>query len=69
MFGDKAKKKENLTAIPKIIKTHQPVRRSLIARLLNVQRSTVTKYITTLESQGIKLVEDQKGRLSLFDEE
>lgn len=65
MFGNKDKKKERLAQIPEMVKTHQPVRRSMLARLLGVRRSTITKDINMLERKGVRLAEDHKGRLSL----
>ncbi len=67
MFGNKEKKKERLAQIPKIIQTHQPVRRSFIAQLLGVRRSTLSKDINMLAKKGVRLAEDDKGRLSMPD--
>ena len=65
MFGNKENKKQRLAQIPTIIQTHQPVRRSLIARMLGVRRSTITKDINMLAKKGVRLAEDDKGRLSM----
>jgi DNA-binding IclR family transcriptional regulator len=42
------------------------VRPSQLAQDLGVPRSTVMRDLPTLEESGVLLVEDPKGRLSLF---
>ena len=42
------------------------VRQSDLARALGVPRSTVLRDLPALEALGLLLMEDEKGRLSLF---
>ncbi|MCX7681374.1 MAG: helix-turn-helix domain-containing protein [Anaerolineae bacterium] len=42
------------------------LRASQLARLLGVPRSTVMRDLPALEEEGILLMEDEQGRLSLF---
>lgn len=42
------------------------LRAGQLARLLGVPRSTVLRDLPALEEQGTLLMEDERGRLSLF---
>ena len=42
------------------------VRPSQLARLLGVPRSTVQRDLPALEEEGVLLIEDERGLLSLF---
>ena len=53
-------------AIYRKVEEHPGARPGLIARLLGVPRSEVTRNLPTLEQRGFLLSEDEKGRLWPF---
>jgi DNA-binding IclR family transcriptional regulator len=48
------------------IKEHPGKKAGLIARLLGLNRSEVTRSLPTLEDKGLYLIEDEKGSLWPF---
>ena len=57
---------DRLQALYEAVETHPGERAGFLARLLGVDRSTVTRTLPALEDQGFLLSEDQKGRLWPF---
>ena len=64
MIG-KAKTGERLGQIVRLLAQRPKMTRSEIAHALHVGRSTVFRSLPMLEEQGVRLVEDDQGRLSL----
>lgn len=48
------------------IEEHPGKKAGLIARLLGLNRSDVTRSLPTLEDKGLHLIEDEKGGLWIF---
>ncbi len=49
-----------------LIAAQPGIRIADLARLLQLERSTVLRRLPALEDAGILLAEDERGRLSLF---
>jgi len=59
--------KDRLEAIAKAIEENPEIKPSGIAGLLGLHRSAVTRALPSLEDEGILLIEDDEGRLRVFN--
>lgn len=65
MFGSKQGKQERLARYEELLDAEALTPAQLAARL-GVPRSTVLRDLPELEEQGIKLAEEDSGKLRLF---
>lgn len=65
MFGSKKEKQERLEQYEQILSDETLTPAQLAARL-NVPRSTVLRDLPELEDRGVRLEEEESGRLRLF---
>jgi predicted DNA-binding transcriptional regulator YafY len=65
MFGSKQGKQERLAQYRELL-SEEELTQAQIAKRLGVPRSTVLRDLADLDEQGIKLDEDECGRLRLF---
>jgi predicted DNA-binding transcriptional regulator YafY len=65
MFGCKQGKQERLAQYAALL-GEEELTQAQIAQRLGVPRSTVLRDLADLEDQGVKLDEDDGGRLRLF---
>ncbi len=65
MFGSKQGKRERLDQYEQLL-SEEELTATELAALLGVPRSTVQRDLPELEEQGIRLEEDERGRLRLF---
>ncbi len=68
MYGNKQNKKQRLTLVQRLIGALAPVSQAELARRAGVGRSTINKDLKALDKRGIRLCEDQRGWLSLADD-
>ncbi len=67
MFGSKRGKQDRLEKIVNLLERNPGgLSQSEIAKLVRTQRSTVHRDLAALEKRGVLLVEDDRGRVSLF---
>jgi predicted DNA-binding transcriptional regulator YafY len=65
MYGDKDKKNSRLAQIIEIIKAAGAgITQAALALRLGVSRSVINKDLVTLHTQGVRLAEDDEGRVS-----
>jgi biotin operon repressor len=65
MYGNKAAKRERLAKIAAVVaQSTGGITQAALAKALGVARSTINKDLVALERCGIRLAEDDKGRLS-----
>ncbi len=67
MFGNKQDKRERLAKLVDLVQAHPGISQAELARLLNVNRSTIFKDLTVLSELGIRLAQDDNGGLYLAD--
>lgn len=60
------KKEEDFEQISTILAEHPGLSASELARRLDVEPSTLTRLLPSVEEAGVLLCEDDRGRLSLF---
>lgn len=65
MFGSKQGKRERLDQYEQLL-SEEELTATELAALLGVPRSTVQRDLPELEERGIRLEEDERGRLHLF---
>ncbi|MBI5033678.1 MAG: HTH domain-containing protein [Chloroflexi bacterium] len=67
MFGSKKDKKQRLEKMVDMLENRPAgMTQSEIAKQLHVRRSTVHRDLVALETHGVLLAEDPRGRVSLF---
>ncbi len=67
MFGSKQGKVQRLEQIVQLLEQNPAgLSQSEIARLLQAERSTVSRDLVALEQRGVLLAEDSRARVSLF---
>jgi Mn-dependent DtxR family transcriptional regulator len=57
---------DRLEAMADTIEEHPAITQGRLAQMLGLHRSAVTRALPALEDKGVLLVEDDRGRLSLF---
>ncbi len=68
MFGNKDAKRTRLEQMVEIIaQSPQGITQAALARSLGVGRSTINKDLVSLEKRGVRLSQDQRGRLFRSD--
>ncbi len=67
MFGNKAEKRERLARLVDLVMLQPGITQAELARKLNVNRSTIFKDLTRLAELGIRLAQDDDGKLYLAD--
>ncbi len=67
MFGNKEEKRERLAMLVDLVVAQPGITQSELARQLKVNRSTIFKDLTKLSEMGIRLAQDERGRLYLVD--
>jgi len=58
---------QRLEQLEQAVADYPDERPGFLARLLGLDRSTVMRDLPALEEHGVLLVEDDQGRLSIFD--
>ncbi|HEU4328802.1 MAG TPA: Lrp/AsnC family transcriptional regulator [Roseiflexaceae bacterium] len=66
MFGSKQGVQERLGRIVALLEEHGALSPAQIAAMLGLPRSTVLRDLPRLEERGIRLQEEEDGRLRLF---
>ena len=66
MFGNKQEPNDRLLRIVKLLRT-KPSNQRELARRLGVAASTVLDDVTRAESRNVRLWEDERGNLHVFD--
>ncbi len=67
MFGSKKSKKQRLDKVVGLLENHPAgLTQSELAQQLRIRRSTVHRDLAALETRGVLLAEDPRGRISLF---
>jgi DeoR/GlpR family transcriptional regulator of sugar metabolism len=68
MFGNKSDKQARLAKIATLVaQSAGGITQAALAAALGVARSTIHKDLVTLERKGVRLAEDDSGRLSWPD--
>jgi biotin operon repressor len=66
MYGRKDQKQARLAQMTELVaRASQGITQADLARALGVSRATVNKDLVRLEQDGIRLAEDDDGRLSV----
>lgn len=64
MFGSKGEKQARLEQIATLVaRSAGGITQAALAKALGVARSTIHKDLATLERKGVRLAEDDSGRL------
>jgi uncharacterized membrane protein len=64
MYGDKLQKDKRLQQIVEAIReAGNGVTQAALARIVGVSRSVINKDLVTLHERGVRLGEDEEGRL------
>ena len=70
MYGDKGEKQARLEQMATLVaESSNGITQAELARALGVSRATVCKDLVCLEQRGVRLAEDDAGRLSMFDQQ
>jgi DeoR/GlpR family transcriptional regulator of sugar metabolism len=66
MYGDKVEKQARLEQMAALVaQASEGVTQADLARALGVSRATIHKDLVQLEQKGVRLAEDDAGRLSM----
>ncbi len=66
MYGDKTEKQARLAQMTRLVaQSPDGITQAELARALGVSRATVCKDLVQLEQRGVRLAEDDAGRLSV----
>ena len=67
MFGSKQAKKDRLAQVAHTIEAnHDNITSAQLAQQMGRSRSALARDLADLEARGVKLCEDERGRLSLL---
>lgn len=68
MYGDKDEKQQRLKKIVALAaRSARGITQAALARALGVTRATINKDLVALHKRGVRLAEDDKGRILLPD--
>lgn len=67
MFGNKDEKRERLAKLVDLVVENPGITQAELARRLAVNRSTVLRDLMKLSEMGVRLYQDQEGRLYVLD--
>ncbi len=68
MFGSKRGRTNRLEQIVNLLEQNpMGLSQSEIARTMGVERSTISRDLGALEKRGVRLVQDERARVTLFD--